>query len=100
MVEVDQFFNELNTSSTNHSHPKHIHSESDLASLASSNNSNRSNTLNQNSGDEKLTSKKSEPTFNRAFLLNSPDQLELVELWKVVPRPNYAADVCYFKFYN
>lgn len=51
----------------------------------------------------KLTIKKSEPAFNTSTPLNAPEQLDLFEIWRVVPRPPYANEVLilffYFKFY-
>lgn len=82
MIEVDEFFNEKN--SDNFYHGKSIHSESDLNKI--------DNLSKQKEENSKLSSKKSEPAFNSAFLKASED-LDLIELWKVQPRPSYTADV-------
>lgn len=86
MVEVDEFFNEKNSSSSssNFYQAKNIHSESNLNHVESSSSF--------KTESNKLGSKKSEPAFNSVHLEVS-EVLDLVELWRVVPRPNYAADV-------
>ena len=86
MIEIDEFFNEKNSlsNSSNFYHTKNIHSESNLNHVDS-----LSSFKDESS---KLGSKKSEPAFNSVYSKVSED-LDLVELWKVVPRPKYAADV-------